>query len=476
MASENIAFDQIPASIRKPGKYFEFNTKLAVRTLPQNRQKVLIVGQRLSTGSVAELVPADVFSDVQAAEYFGYGSQAHLMALAAITANPYLSLSICALDDNVASVAATGSITITGSAAASGTGTLWVGNQAVQVGISKDDTAAAIATALVAAIGKVPSLPITAAVNGSTPEQIDITAKNSGVVGNSIGLGWEVTNQAVSTTIVAMSGGSGDPDVASALAAVFGEQYNIIATPYNDQTSLQALRDHLDSVSGPLEQRPGTGYYGMTGALADATTLAGNINSGRVAGALLRGTRSLPMEVAGAFAGVKAFEEDPARPLNTLSLKGIHAPDVDQRLSRTEQENCLYNGVTPLEVGAGGKVQIVRAISTYMVDAQGINDISLLDITSICTLDYVRRACRERVALRFPRSKLSSKTPPNVRSELYDVLLKLEALEIVENVEEHADKLIVERDLQDPNRLNAAIPTDVVNGLHVFAGRLDMIL
>ena len=32
MASPNISFDSIPASIRKPGKYFEFNTKLAVRT------------------------------------------------------------------------------------------------------------------------------------------------------------------------------------------------------------------------------------------------------------------------------------------------------------------------------------------------------------------------------------------------------------------------------------------------------------
>ncbi len=34
MASANIQFDEIRASIRKPGKYFEFNTKLAVRTLP----------------------------------------------------------------------------------------------------------------------------------------------------------------------------------------------------------------------------------------------------------------------------------------------------------------------------------------------------------------------------------------------------------------------------------------------------------
>ena len=101
---------------------------------------------------------------------------------------------------------------------------------------------------------------------------------------------------------------------------------------------------------------------------------------------------------------------------------------------------------------------------------------SLLDLTTIRTLDYVRKACRERIALRFPRSKLSTRTPPLVKSELYDVLLKLEELEIIENVEANKDKLIVERDSQDNNRLNARIPADVVNGLHVFAGVIDLYL
>ena len=121
-------------------------------------------------------------------------------------------------------------------------------------------------------------------------------------------------------------------------------------------------------------------------------------------------------------------------------------------------------------------MQIVRAITTYTLDAQGIEDVSLLDTTTIATLDYVRKACRERVALRFPRAKLSSKTPDRVRNELIDVLLKLEELEIVEEVAANLDGLLVERDLQDANRLDAKIPADVVNGLHVFAGRIDLLL
>lgn len=473
MGSTNISFDSIPASIRKPGKYFEFNTRLAVRTLPNNLQKMLIIGQRLATGSVAELVPTKVFSDAEAAAYFGWGSHVHLMTRAAITANPYLDLTVVALDDAATAVDAHGTVTLTGPATASGSIKLFIGNKMVEVGITSGDTATVVAAALDAEMDKYPELPVTAVAALGV---LTFTAKNGGTLGNQIGLATEISAAGISAVIVAMASGAVDPDIDDALTPVFAEQYHIIATSLNDQTSLTALATHIDSVSGPLEQRPSRGVYATTGTLAAATTLAGQINEGRMNHAFLRGTRSLSWDLASAYAAVMAFEEDPAMPLNTLELTGIHAPDIDQRLSRTEQESCLNNGVSPLEVGPGENVQIVRAITTYTLDAQGIADISLLDTTTIATLDYVRKACRERIALRFPRAKLSSKTPDRVRNELLDVLLKLEELEIVEEVVANKDGLLVERDLQDPNRLDAKIPADVVNGLHVFAGRIDLLL
>jgi phage tail sheath gpL-like len=474
MASKNITFDSIPASIRKPGKYFEFNTRLAVRTLPANLQNMLIVAQRLATGSVLALVPTRVYSDAQAADYFGNGSMAHLMCRAAIKANPYLQLSVCALDDG-AGASATGTVTIASVATVPGTLKLWVGNQSVEIAIATADANTAVAAALKAALDAKPDLPVTASV---TTGVVTLTARNKGLAANAIDVSVELTARGTTATVsgATLSGGTIDPDPATALAKVFGEQYDVICTPYNSQAALTTLRTHLDSVSGALEQRPGCGIYGHDVALATATTMAGQINSGRIVGAYLRGTKSPDYELAAAYAAVVAGEEDPARPLNTLALTGIHAPAVDQRLSRTEQETCLNNGVAPLEVGPGEKVQIVRAITTYTKDAQSITDIAFLDLTTIRTLDYVRKACRERISLRFPREKLSSKTPDRVRTELLDVLLKLEELEIVEEVMANKDGLIVERDLQDPNRLDAKIPTDVVNGLHVFAGRIDLLL
>jgi phage tail sheath gpL-like len=473
MASKNISFDTIPASIRKPGKYFEFNTRFAVRTLPANLQRMLVIGQRLAAGTVAALVPTQVFSDAQAADYFGNGSLAHLMCRAAITANRYLDLTVIAMDDAGTAVAASGTITFTGPATTSGTLSVFVGTQRVELGIVAADTATAIATNLVAELAKYPDLPVTAAAALGV---VTLTAKNKGTVANQIDLAAECTANGITATVAAMAGGSVDPTLSTALAKVFSEQYHVVVTPYNDQANLVTLRDHLDAVSGSMEQRGAVGVYGFDGALASATTLAGQVNHGRVVGVYLRGTKSPSYEIACAFGGVMAYEEDPARPLNTLELKGISAPAIDQRLSRTEQESCLNNGVAPLEVGPGERVQIVRAITTYTKDPQGITDISLLDVTTVRTLDYVRKACRERISLRFPREKLSSKTPPKVKTELVDVLIKLEELEIVEEVAANMDGLIVERDLQDPNRLDAKIPCDVVNGLHVFAGRIDLLL
>lgn len=473
MASPNISFDSIPSSIRKPGKYFEFNTKLAVRTLPGNLQKVLIVGQRLVAGTVAAGVATDVFSDKDAAVFFGRGSMLHRMCTAAIKAYPYLALTAIAVDDGAGAAAATSTITLTGTATSSGLLTVKIGDLAIELAVATGDTNTAVATALNAAIARYPDLAVTAAVAAAV---VTLTARNKGTQGNELQVSATSTAAGITVAATAFAGGLVDPDITATLAAVFAAGHHIIVTPYNVQASLTILRTHLDSVSGPMEQRGAIGVYASTGSLANATTLAGQINSGRIASALVPGSLTPSYEIAAAFAAVIASEEDPARPLNTLALTGVNAPPLASRLSRTEQENALYNGVTPFEVGPGDKVQIVRAITTYTQDAQGIDDVSLLDLTTIRTLDYVRVAVRNRIALRFPREKLSEKTPPKVRSEILDVLTKLEELEIVEAVEANKPGLIVERDSQDVNRLNAKIPTDVVNGLHVFAGRIDLLL
>ena len=474
MASANINFEKIPASTRKPGVYAEWNTKLAVRNLPTNRQRVLLIAQHTTNlGAVSALT--DVYSAAEVAERYGAGSQAHLMADAAIKAYANAALSIITLADHSAGVAASGKITITGNATTQGVLRVGIGNADVlMVPVAAGDSADTVGKAVKAAIAAQPGLPVSAAEAAGV---VTITAKNKGAEGNAIRLLAACTAAGISTTVTAMANGLVNPDIAAALNAVVAEGHHIIACGINDETNLLKLRAHLDTVASPMEKRWAIGVYGQTGTLAQATTLAGRLNHGHIVSAWYCGTPSLPCELAAAFAAVMASEEDPARPLNTLALNSIGVCESKDKTMRTEQENALYNGVTPIETSpAGTQAQIVRAITTYTKTANGTADESLLDVTTVRTLIYVSRACVDRIALRFPRDKLSDRTPPRVRSELIDVLMRCEELEILERVEENLPKLIVERDQQNTGMLNCRIPSDVVNGLHVVGMVVDLYL
>jgi phage tail sheath gpL-like len=468
-----IKFDAIPSSIRKPGQYIEFNTRLAARSLPAVARKLLLIGQKLAAGSKAAETPVKIYSDSEAADYFGAGSVAHAMAKAAIKANPYADITVIAPADGAESAQAVGAITVSGTATSTGVLKVRIGADITEISIASGALAAAVGAALETALGNKPYLPVTA---DDTAGAVALTAKNKGTLGNSIGLAAESSAPGITVAVTAMATGAVDPSLTATLAAVQGTQFDLIVSSLNLDTPLGALKTHLAFVSGPIEQRPGIGVYAYTGAIADALSLAAGLNEGRLHCAYLRGAKNLSWELAAAEAAVMASESDPARPLNGLAMTGISAPEISDRFSRTEQESCLAGGVTPLEVNASGDVGIVRAVTTYTKTAAGIADPSLLDVTTITTLDYVRAAVRSRIALRFPREKLNDRIAAAVRTEIYAALKDAEALEIVEKVDANADGLIVERDTQDVNRLNAAIPADVVNGLHVFAGRIDLVL
>lgn len=473
MSSPNVAFAQIPSSIRKPGVYTEFNTKMAVRNLPGNRQRTLIIGQRLAAGSVAALTLTDVFSDVDAAGYFGYGSQAHLMVRAALVANPYAVLSAIALDDAAGATASTFPVTVAGAPTAAGQFTLAINSTLLQVNVALTDTPTTVAAAFVAAIAAQPNLPFTAA---NAIGVITLTAKNKGTVAG----GFKVTPGGIVAGMTFTAGapvvGATDPDITPALTAVFLGGHDQIVIPYTNTPNLTALRTHLDNVGSYAEKRWALGFIASNGTLAAATTLSSGINHGWVNHVWCRNTLTAPMELAAAYAATIASQEDPAMPFDYQQVAGIAPPLVIDRTSRTEEESALYNGITPLNVGPGEVVQIVRAVTTYVLNAAGVADVSLLDITTPRTLKYVAKVFVENRARTYSRVKISDRLIASMRDSGIVLLKQLEELEIIEKVDANLGQYIIERDSQDVNRLNERIPMDVVNGLHVLAERFDLLL
>jgi phage tail sheath gpL-like len=265
------------------------------------------------------------------------------------------------------------------------------------------------------------------------------------------------------------------------LPVSFANQYDIQVHPYNNSTAMGLMKTQLATLGGPMEQRPGIGVVGYTGTVSAATTLASAVNDGRqsiahhrYSGATI--AQSAAYELAAAYASAIASEPDPGMPLDTVQLTGITPAAIADRFSGTEVESLLWNGVAPMVVGPGNVVQVERAISAYTLNAAGVPDPSLLDITTIRALDYARAAWRQRMALRFPRGKQDALKQARILSETYDVLKQLEAAEILENVDEWKAGILVQQHSSDPTRIDVAIPTDVVPGLHVIAAVMNLIL
>jgi len=55
-------------------------------------------------------------------------------------------------------------------------------------------------------------------------------------------------------------------------------------------------------------------------------------------------------------------------------------------------------------------------------------------------------------------------------------LMALEGVDYIENVDDNKDDVNVERNANNTSRVDCKIPSDVVNGLHVLAARIDLIL
>jgi phage tail sheath gpL-like len=476
MSSKNVSFSTIPNGILKPGSYWEFNLKSAAKALPSNSYNVILVGQRTSAGLVPQLVPTQLFSSDDAAAFFGAGSILHLMAIEAIATNRYLNLFAVANDDAAGSAARQETLTFTLDTLKPGIVLVYIGDQYVQYSYAATDTVASIATAIKNAVNALTSLPFTAT---SDQGVVTFTAKNKGTVAEQIPFEASVTSLSGLTAVFAQTvPGTGDPDIHAAgnvLDVITAVQYKIGACSYNDSTTLGYVKAFLNLVSGPLEQRPSRWWAGLSDSVANAVILGTAVGNGRVYVAHVKESRTPAFQYAAGCAAACAAIGDPALPPCGAQLPAMVAPKAQNRSSRTEQETLMLNGITPLEAGEGDVMEIVRAVSTCSADT------AQRDWTTFGILDYTRLCVNTMKKTKYTPGKLRDGSDTKLSTceafeeDVYKVLLDLDDLDILENVAANRDGIIAEKDLQNAGQMSVRVPTDIIKGLYVVAGVLDLI-
>jgi len=480
-----ISFDSVPSNLRVPGTYIEFSNRLGGNS--QIEFKLVVLGQRLAAGTVAEGVPVRVYNADDAEKFFGRGSQLHLMFIALKKADPYFETWAIAMDDGVGSTAGTKTLTVTGAATEAGAATIYMGGKKVVATIADTDDVTAIATAIVAAVTADTLLPFTAA---NTLGVVTLTAKNKGEAANDIDVrvGYNGESLPAGVAIAVADGvtGATNPDITTALAAMADEWYNWIVNPWNDATNLAALDTELDDRYGPLKQIGARTFTAYRENLANTATFGNGRNNPHVTTMGTNTSPTPPYEWAAVNAVVAgaALALDPARQVRTLELTGVLPPAIADRWDDTERNSLLFDGISTYTVTADGKVLIEQQITNYQKNDLAIADDSYLYINTPETLERIRYEQRARFGLKYPRHKLASDDarpapgqpvmqPKLARAELLALYRDFEAKGWAQDYDGYAETLLLEVDNANSERLNWYDSPKLVGNLRVTAGHTE---
>jgi phage tail sheath gpL-like len=389
---------------------------------------------------------------------------------------------------------------------------LYIAGRRIQVFVPAGEAVGVTATSITKAINADPSMPVVATQAISDATLITIKCKWKGVEGNDIdmrpayggllaaeqvpvGLGLTfVPAIPAGATGTKLAGGTGSPNITQALTNLGDEIYEYVATGFTDSTSL-ALLEHEYGFSdlgrwGWLRQLYGHVFGAVRGAGAtdqwgysELIQYGPSNNSGVLSLMAIEKHSPTPQwNWAAAYAAkaARALLNDPARPLQTLEMEGCLPAPKHQRFDKAQLNNLAGVGLATQSTNANSVPAIMRESTTYQKSAYGFGDDAYELVPTLATLSALFRSQRHAITTKFPRHKLADDgtrfgagqaivTPKIIQAELVAQYRFDEFLGRVENATAFKQNLIVERDPNDPNRVNVLYPPDLINQLRVFA-------
>lgn len=483
-----VSFNSIPNNIRVPLFYAEMDNSMANTAVTPMRR--LLIGQVNDNSTAPEINQLTLINNESLAKSIGgTGSQFAQMYSQWLKCDPMGEIWALPLQNTTGSVA-TGSLKFTGTAAKAGLINLYIAGTRIRTTVTVGDTGQTITSNVATAILANVDLPVTATFNEDT---VTITCKWTGESGNDISLilnqqgrnSGETTPDGIIVDITAMAGGTGTPDLTQAFASLGDEAFEFICFPFADSASLDAFKELMNDGSGRwsyMQQLYGHGYSAKRGSIGELVALGNSRNDQHLT--IVGFEKETPQPfwvIAAAFTARTAvfISNDPARPTQTGELTGVQPAPPSNRFLMSERQSLLMNGIATINYN-GGAVRIERGITTYQKNAYGQADNSYLDSETLHTSSYILNFLKTRITSKFGRHKLADNgtrfgagqaivTPNIIEADLIAGYENLEYLGLVENAEEFAKHLIVERNTNDPNRIDVGYSPDYINQLRNFA-------
>jgi phage tail sheath gpL-like len=487
-----ISFAQIPSNIKVPLYWVEVDPSMA--GLPQINLRALLIGVAKG-GSAPDDIAVPIGSQAQADAAFGEGSELSRMFMAYYSNNFANEVWGLPVKEPTGASAATGDITINTAPTQAGTIHLYISGDYVPVNVLTTDTPSTIGQAIADAINAQTQLPVTANATGGS---VTLTSVFKSVNGNEISVmmnyygttGGQQTPIGLDITLPAgglLMGGTGTPDFATAISNLGEEPFEYAVMPYTDSNSLFEWDQEYGFTDqgrwGWQRELFGHVICAKRGTYSDLITFGDTMNSGveSVMGFEVA-SPSACYEWAAAYGAKtqRAFTNDPARPLQSLSLNNIKAAPIHQRFDFEELNSLALNGIAIQKIGGDGQPMIAREQTTYQMNQYGQSDDAYELMTTLATLAALLRNQKAAITSKFPRHKLADDgtkfgpgqaivTPGIIKSELLNQYSLDMYNGLVEDMTNFKRNLMVERDPNDPNRVNVLYPPDLINQLRIFA-------
>jgi phage tail sheath gpL-like len=486
----------VPANIIIPFVGLEFDGSRSAIGPALVPVSLLVIGQRLSTGTVAANTKFKATNPSEVGLKAGFDSVCHRMAIKVFKNNKTVPVTFIGLDDAATSTAATYEFTLSGTATKVGELVCYVAGQrygvGVQIGDVFGDVAAALAAAITADAG---NIQVTAAAVGGV---VTLTCVSKGIAAGDLDVRFnynsgEAFPEGISVTTVTATAGTVDPDISDALAAIGGDWYNVICQPYVDNTNMNFLEEYLDEVAGPMEQRDGVAYQAKRATLAEMITFGedtANRNNEWMVTLPAQNRMESTYEIAAGVAAETAvsIQDDPAVPLHRMHLSGFSVLDSNDKWTPTERNQLAHAGIATITDDNG--VQTESTVSMYLKNSAGAADTAYQMQNTQFILSALRYRFVNAILTKYPRAKLADSiegvgadqqfmTPDIGRTEAVAWFIDAQRDGLVEGgqdaLNQFQDELIVARDETNKNRLNWLLPPDLMNQFIVGSGVVQFI-
>jgi phage tail sheath gpL-like len=414
---------------------------------------------------------------------YGYGSPLHLMAkifFPPAGAAATFPVTFFPLKPPGNATAAEGSITVTGTATANGSGTVYIGGVRVEFAVTKGQTLAGIRLAVKEAINGNMDVPAMADINSET-DVIELTSKWSGESSNLISLEMEGNFPGLTFSTVGFAGGALDPDITPALQKIGNvwETQILDSFDYKKLPRLDQYQEFGEARWGSLEKKPLLVAHGCTDTLAVRGAITDPRKPDYINYLIVSvGSRELPFVIAakGLVNDIMTTaNNNPAHGYKGL-LTSLHCGDDSVQENYSQRDLSVKKG-SSTNIKNGSVAELNDIITFWHPESEGTfpSRRYVVALVKLQNIVFNVRLIMEDNALKGapliadtqPTRNRAAQSPKMIRASLMNLANSLAEEAILAEAEFTKKNLSVKLDTANPNRLNNTFPVKLSGNIEI---------